>query len=260
MTSAKLYRYLWRANAVIIFIAGLLLLVMLLFVIWEMISSITVPGHRLSNVNIKTSGQAKHARTLGHAQPVPGYPLLMVPIYWNQEHKQSYFGKSTRAERNRLFLRTDDLSYHLLFPTYDFIIVSVKTFGAASESNDCTRDSYSNDSEGILDKVKNIYRGSEHQRTIGLLFETITSDTNRDGRLTPADNRSLYHSGPDGLNPKEIISDTEQVLQTVQLDRKTVLLIYEKNGASIAARLNIETGTVEESTDISTEITGESGT
>jgi hypothetical protein len=79
----------------------------------------------------------------------------------------------------------------------------------------------------------------------------IKSDTDGNGKLTPEDKCCMVLTGPDGKNPKEVITDADVFLESIQTDPKTVMILYENEGATKAALFSIEDGTIDSSVEIS---------
>jgi hypothetical protein len=73
---------------------------------------------------------------------------------------------------------------------------------------------------------------------------TIQSDTDKDGKLTSEDLKTLSMSDVGGLGYTELIHDVERVLAEVYRDNNTLLVLYHSKDKNFMASIDLTTGKV----------------
>lgn len=213
MQRTRLFRNIWRANAVIIFAAGVLAIVVVLVSGYFVIKASMRERAVDAVVNTDTEQRIEQAFALGSPSQIAGHPWMLVPLESDQRYDQAYFSKSTNAARNYAFV-SRSLDARWLYPHSRFLIV------AASQ---LPREDY--------DAEPNI--------TALVSFEVVQQDTDGDKRLTPDDVSSLVFARPDGTGVTTVLENVSHVLAQ-ELMGEEVLVLYEDRDGYAAATFSLK--------------------
>lgn len=199
MSKPRFFGILWRINALIIFAAGLLTIVLLLFVLRELAGEIFGTREVYSVVNTDEETVPEEDIMI-ESQRISGSKDWLLTLHSNQVYAQSYYSKSALAARNYGVLSPGGQP-RWLYPHHRFLFSDVRQ---VSESN-----------------------AEEKQKTRLLLFVIRKEDTDQDRRLTDADTGTLALSRADGSDFTELLTVGELV--DYQLDERQLHILYRDN-------------------------------
>jgi hypothetical protein len=126
MKTTRLFRNLWRVNAVIIFAAGVLALLVGGIAAYYMLKEMTRERAVDSVVNTETDQHIEQSIILGTAREIGGHPWLLVPLESDQHYDMGSFSKEASAARNYVFV-SRSLEMRWLYPHSRFLIVTTTT-------------------------------------------------------------------------------------------------------------------------------------
>jgi len=219
MEESKVFRYLWRFNAIVIATAGFLAILALFFTVYMIYNDLNRNTHRNEIVNIDPDTNIEETFRLGRIEHVKGTQSIIVPLYSDQSFSLRYSGsKSTASTRNLLFSNMQNETNTWLLPNSDYLITSHRLI---NESN-----SY--------DKDKTV---------ITIFYQIVKADTNNDSRLTGNDKLTLALSDPEGNNYTEIIMNVDQVLGYDVINKHAIAIIYSRENIGYAAYIDLTTFT-----------------
>jgi hypothetical protein len=213
MSTTRLFRNIWRVNAVIIFGAGMLALLVGGIAAYYMLKEVTRGRAVDAVVNTETGQHIDQTTTLGTPQEIAGHPWLLVPLESDQHYEEVYFSKDTSAIRNYAFV-SRSLETRWLYPHSRFLIV------------DATR------------LPREDYDGESNPTSL-VSFEVVRQDTNGDRRLTPEDASSLVFTRPDGSGVTTVLDDVN-VLVSEQVMGEEILVIYKDRDGYAAATFSLK--------------------
>jgi hypothetical protein len=215
MEESKVFKNVWRFNAIIIAVAGVLGVVVLIFATYMVIKETTGNRHRNDVVNVDPETKIEELFRLGRIQHVNGSDSVIVPLYSDQDFSLNYSGsKSTVSTRNMLFsnMRTETNSW--LLPTNKYLISEHRLI---NESN-----SYNHDEEIVT-----------------VLYQVVKNDTNNDERLTSSDKLTIALSTPEGEKYTEVISDVDDVLGHDLLNKEAMAVMFNRNSQGYTVYINL---------------------
>jgi hypothetical protein len=213
MKTTRLFRNLWRVNAVIIFAAGVLTVVVILVSGYYMLKAATREREVDGIVNTDTGQRVKQSVALGNAREIHGHPWMLVPLESDQEYDGAYFSKSSSAARNYAFV-SQAVEMRWLYPHSRFLIVDATQLSGS----DCSSDS-------------NV--------TSLISFEVVQQDTDGDKRLTPDDSSALVFTRPDGTGTTMVLENINGVTSQEVMGEE-LLVIYEDRDGYAAATFSLK--------------------
>ena len=213
MKEKNIFQIIWKIDAVLILIGGLIALGVLGYTAYRIYQDVFRSRDVSSMVNIEANTQMSSEWALGGFDRLEGTDYLMAPVHSTQTYQASYYEKGTSAVRNYLFVNAIDKSSQWLVPHNNYLFLSRhKEFNnPPSGSNWVT----------------------------WLRYEVVKSDTNQDGRLTRDDKRTIGISDPTGDRYSELITNIDQILGYEKLDENYLLIFYRTDIKNYLAEINI---------------------
>lgn len=208
MKTTRLFRNIWRANAVIIFGAGMLALALSVIAAFYMLKEMTRERAVDAVVNSDNGRNIEQSIALGRAIQIAGHPWLLVPLESDQHYDQVYFSKDANATRNYAFL-SGSLQMRWLYPHSRFLIV---------DANQLPGGDYDNESKA----------------TALVSFEVVQQDTDGNHRLTPQDSSSLVFTRPDGTGATPVLENVSDVLSQELMGEEILVIYQDRDGYAVA--------------------------
>lgn len=213
MRTTRLFKNIWRVNAVVILGAGVVALLVGGIAAYYMLREVTRERAVDAVVNTETGQYIDQSTTLGTPQEIAGHPWLLVPLESDQHYDQAYFSKDTTAVRNYAFV-SRSLETRWLYSHSRFLIV------------DATR------------LPREDYEGEANATSL-VSFEVVQQDTDGDRRLTPEDLSSLVFTRPDGTGVTTILENVSEVVSE-ELMGEEILVIYQDRDGYAAATFSLK--------------------
>ncbi len=213
MKRANIFCIIWKIDAVLILIVGLMVLAILGYTGYRIYQDVFRSREVSSVVNVESDSRISSEWRLGTFDRVEGTDYLMAPVYSAQTFQASYYEKDTSAVRNYLFVNAIDKSSRWLVPHNNYL---------------------------FLASHKEWHRpGSGDSVVKWLRYEVVKSDTNRDGRLTSEDQYTIGISDPTGERYVELVLDVDRILGYEMRDENTLLVFYRTGPKNFVAEINV---------------------
>lgn len=218
MEESKLFKRIWRFNAIVLALAGLGVLLALAVISFLAFRDLVGERRVYDVVNIAAlDEQVKESWRFGSLQHLEGTPYLRLPLYSSQQYGESYYSKSTESARNYLFINRDNNQKYWLFEHNRYLITRAETLY-----------------QPIVEHEQ------QSSKALAVLYLLIKEDTNADGRLSAADQRTLAITAPGGQGYRELISGVDRP-HTHLLDDKRLLIVYQReDGSAYSAEVSLE--------------------
>ncbi len=216
----NLSRWVWRANAYLIFTVCVGILIALLVGIVQLGSTLfgtrtqtyTDTALTAPDSTSTTQGKSTEQYSLGTAQLVAGTTYIFYPVTAQQERdltgKLGSYDKEFRSDRNLLFVNTQTLTQTYLLPHTRFLLIAHEP---------CSEQKYLNTMAAC-------------KRTF-FYYEVFKTDTNGDGLLSNADRPTLATSNADGTGYREVM-DADALLELEDVNDDRLLVRYVQGGVS----------------------------
>ncbi len=90
MEENKFFKFVWRFNAIIFMVAGILAIGVLFFAGYQIIKDITRERTPRNIVNVSEEQTVDEKWTLGHLKSVDGTPIIMIPLNSDQSYARAF--------------------------------------------------------------------------------------------------------------------------------------------------------------------------
>ena len=205
MEESKLFKNIWRFNAIVIALAGSLVVIVLLFFISIMYQDNNRRQHRNKTVNIDSEANIQELFRLGQIIPIKGSNSIMFPLYSEQKFPRGYSGsKSTNSTRNILFFNLLTQKSHWLLPNNSFLISNHKLLNESHTYN-------------------------SNQDLLAIIYNIVKADTNGAQRLTENDLITIAFTDIEGANYTEIIPDIQKLLGYKIIDKDLIAISFKRD-------------------------------
>ena len=212
MMRARLWsRTLWRVNAIVVLMAGLLVSAAAVMVIVAMLRE--MPREPLARESSRHEPEVAKGDVfeLGAMTRLRGTPVMLIELTSRQRYSSGSYTSEPASVRNLLFYDSETGKSSWLFTQY-----------------------------GLLSGVRPLAeRGDDKARIRWIMLESIAKDTNRDGRLTAHDAHALGVVESDGQNYKELLENVERVLGVEFLSDTTVDVAFTAVDADYIAEVDL---------------------
>ncbi len=219
MKTNKVFRFIWRLNALIILVGGLLFGLQTIWRERHIAREIFGPHFRSNIVNLEKGEKISEFWSLGDFSQVEGTPWLVAPVISDQKYHQSYYSKEPSSVRNYMFLQSDTLTCRPLLPNHQSLIVDMIRVGEKEQRY-------------------------EFKKVTGLIYVIVKEDTNHDKRLTGNDKKTIAVSDPSGQKYRELLTDIEIFRGSTQVTPQTTLVFFTQNKTNYAAKIDMEKQTL----------------
>jgi len=215
MEDSKLIKTIWRFNAYVIALAGILAIGVFSFASYQLFKDITRDRHTTEIVNIDPETKIEEKLELGAMERIAGSKSIMVPLNLEQEYDLLYSGKQTRSIRNFLFSNFTQKKNHWLLETNSYLISYYQQLRRGAR--------YENDTD-----------------ILAIAYEIIKSDTNKDKRLTSSDLLTISLTTPEGERYTELLIDVEHVNGYEVIDEQALAILYKRGGQTYIAHVSLK--------------------
>ncbi|NEO71439.1 hypothetical protein [Moorena sp. SIO3H5] len=222
----QFFIFVWRFNAILILVAGLLAIpaafASLASVAMKIIVKITRKNRRTINVvNVNHNDSSKYHKKsqklqIGDFIEVDGTTYIMLQLYYTQ----SYSAKSTSSIINYLFLDSETGTSKWLFSNNDYLI---KGFRLISETNNNTNNT-----------------GESISQVRAVLYQLMKQDTNGDGRLTNEKGMTIAFTHFNGNDYQEVLTGVDRFLGYKVINANSLLIVYKRDGIVYSAKVSLD--------------------
>lgn len=208
----RMFRTVWRINAALILVVGVLAFVTLtgvLFFFWKDASR----TRQVDNVaNIVPSEVDKRSFQLGNFEPVAGQDVLRAPLAAEESYRFGSGSKEAGSVRNYLYLDPLSRQTRWLKKDFDSLIVEAKSL-PESEYNQPRKSVQVN------------------------VYTLVVKDTNQDQRLSRNDAKQIAISKPDGSGFRVLVPEADRVNEVTIVRGNTLLILYSLRQKLVGAEL-----------------------
>ncbi len=216
MEENRVFKNIWRFNAIVIMLVGAIGVVLALFACIMIYKDIT-RDHSVRNiVNIEESPEKKEEWQLGSITPIKGSDFIIIPLHSEQSYSKGSYSKSASSTRNYLFINVLNNNKYWLFGKNDYLITQTH-------------------------QLPNTSYGEQAKNTKAILYYVVKSDTNNDKTLTSSDSLTVAISKPSGKNYVELLKDIDFVNGYQTIGENSVILVFQRDNIGYSANIDLET-------------------
>lgn len=208
MQTRKLFAHIWRINAVVILLVGLIAGAVLCIVGYTLFKEATRTRH-VDNVASTVLGDVRESTAeLGSFDVIPGSTVLRAPLSVRQTYALGSGSKEAGSTRNYLYFEPSTRSAYWLRPAMDGLILSSIALPVTEY-------------------------GKPMVNTVVHVYVSIEKDTNSDDRLTESDAKQIAISSPNGKNYRVLVAKADRLNEATLLSPSRLLILYS-TGAKLA--------------------------
>lgn len=215
MEENKVFKNIWRFNAIVIMLVGGLGVALALFACIMIYIDITRDRSVRNVVNIEESSEKKEEWKLGSIATVKGSEFIMVPLHSEQRYARGSSSKSASSTRNYLFINVVNNKKYWLLGKNDYLITQTNQIPSTKY------DEQSKDAKAIL-------------------YYVVKSDTNNDKALTSSDSLTVAISKPNGKGYVELLKDIDFVNGYKNINENSVILVFQRDNVGYSANIDLE--------------------
>lgn len=212
MTRRRIFAAIWQANALLIFVAGILSIGVLSFALWQIYRETTRTRYATQVVNVAGEQVDRATRRVGRFEAVEGSPILRATLTLEQEYGFSSGSKETSSPQNYLFYDPRSGKSWWLLPEFDGLLLSTE-------------------------QMPSRQYGEKAAPVVAFAYELIEADTSGDKKLTGSDRRTIAVSDPTGSRVARLFRDVDE-LNGAYIQDDQLLLIYTSGGILRAAKVD----------------------
>ncbi|MPW29146.1 hypothetical protein F9L16_09065 [Agarivorans sp. B2Z047] len=219
MEESKLFKKIWRFNAIVIMLVGIVGLALSLFAAITIYQDITRDRNVRNIVNIEETQEDKEKWRLGNLISINGSSVIMVPLYSEQNISTASYSKSASSTRNYLFINVETNSKYWLFDKNDYLITSIH-------------------------QLPNTSYSEQTKETKAILYYVVKSDTNNNNSLTSSDLKTVAISKPNGQEYLELLKDIDFVNGYKTVGKDSVIIVFQRDNIAYSATINLDNLTI----------------
>ena len=215
MEESKVFKNIWRFNAIVIMLVGVLGVALALFACIMIFKEITRDRSVRNIVNIEESPAKKEEWQLGGITTISGSDLFMIPLHSEQSYSRGSYSKSASSTRNHLFIDVINNKKYWLFGKNDYLITQTN-------------------------QLPNTRYDEQSKDTKAILYYVVKSDTNNDKALTSSDLLTVAISKPNGKGYVELLKDIDFVNGYKTVNEKSVIIVFQRDNIGYWANIDLE--------------------
>ena len=212
----KAFSIISRINQTLLFLGFVGLLVLALWGVIEIYKESHKPrAGEIAVSDKKENGTNKKILSFDSFHKIRGTDIMMANI--SERKLDNYATYTLSKDKNILFIYTKQNKAHLLFPHFNYLILSSNAVRVGGER-------YDND---------------DNNPARGLIYEYVKADSNDDKTIDKEDRHAVGLAHVDGTGAVEILNDLDNLLSSEALDNETLSVIYQKSDKVISAHYSL---------------------
>jgi hypothetical protein len=196
----RLFRWIWRADAVLLLLVAIFFVVTMSVALVAMLVEMHRDARRTTVVKVADQEIDRKKATFGDFEPVAGTSVLRASLADERDAGLSSSGQA--AVRNYLFYDPTDGSSRWLLPGNKNLVVATREM---PEESTC---------------------GTRKQPVAGVVYQLVEADSNGDGKLSESDVKVVAVSTPSGLRLTRVLGAVEEVKGTSWTADNRILVLY----------------------------------
>lgn len=213
MQTRRLFAQIWRINAIIILLVGLIAGAVLSAAGYALFKDVTRTRH-VNNVGSAALGDVRESTAeLGSFEAIRGSSVVRAALVVRQTYVLGSGSKEAGSTRNYLYFDPSTRSAHWLRPAMNGLILS---------------------SDALPD---NEY-GEPVANTVVHVNLTVEKDTDGDDRLSESDAQQIAISSPDGRAYRVLVAQADRLNEATLLSPTRLLILYSLGTRLAAVEVN----------------------
>jgi len=197
MKSRRIFHYIWRINAVIILVTGLLATITLSASAVYVILQATRTRAVDSVINIASNEQVKAKTEVGTFTLIAGSEILQAPLYLIQDYDYRAGSKESSSIQNYIFFDPNQKRSYWLRPKSEGLFLSAI---ALSQNSAPTANNL----------ILNANNEEKQVPVVAFLYMLVDKDTNNDKRINDSDQKQIAISNASGTSFKVLVDQVDR--------------------------------------------------
>jgi hypothetical protein len=213
MTSRRFFAVVWRINAIVLLVVGILGAVALSAAVFFVVKDATRTRYADDVARVAVGDDVQSQATLGHFEALPRSAVLRAPLRVTQSYSIGSGSKEASSVRNYLFYDPASRQTRWLKSSMDSLIV----------------------------QTWRVPEGDSYDKPdfwVASVYAIATSDTNRDGVLNESDQVQIASSLPDGTAFRLLVERADRLNEARLLSTDRVLVLYSLGSKLHAVEFN----------------------
>jgi hypothetical protein len=216
VTTRRFFSLVWRANAILLLLTGILACVVLLVAVLQIFRDATRTRQAVDVLNVAGEQIDRSKTSLGYFVTVAGCAVLRAPLHVQQTYAFGSGSKEATSVQNYLFYDPSDGSSRWLVPGNKGLFLA---------THELPEHEYSKPERPV----------------VTVLYELVEADTNGDQRLTESDAKVVAVSDPSGSRFTRLFTGVQEVNGTTLTPQGHILVLYTVSATLRAAEIDVDT-------------------
>ena len=213
MTPRHVFATIWRINAIVLLIVGILATVVLISTAFLFYRDATRTRHADGVARVAVGGDVPSKAILGNFENLPKTAVLRAPLRVTQSYSIGSVLKEASSVRNYLFYEPNTRTTRWLKTSMESVIV--QTWSLPEDESRERRPNW-----------------------VASVYAVVVSDTSGDGTLTESDQIQIASSNPDGSNFRVLVEKADRVNEARLLAADKVLVLYSVGAQMYGVEFN----------------------
>jgi hypothetical protein len=213
MQTRRLFSLIWRINAIVILLVGLIAGAVLSVAGYLLFKDATRTRHVDNVANTALGNVRETAAELGSFGEIPGASVLRAPLNVRQTYALGSGSKEAGSTRNYLYFEPSTRATSWLRPSMDGLILSSVPLPSAEY-------------------------GEKKVNAVTYVHVTVDKDTDGDDRLTESDAKQIAISAPDGKGYRVLVTKADRLNDATLIGPTRLLILYSAGNKLNAVEVN----------------------
>ncbi len=226
MKSRRIFHYIWRVNAVIILMAGLLAILSLSASAIYVIVQATRTRGVDSVINIAKNEQVKAKTEIGTFTTIAGSEILQSPLYLIQDYEYRAGSKESSSIQNYMFFDPNQKRSYWLRPKNEGLFLSAIALAA-------------NGTPIVNNPIVNSNTEEKQVPIVAFLYVLVDKDTNNDKRINDSDQKQIAISNAAGTNFKVLVDQVDRFNGYSAIKNNRLSVLYTSSNKLKVAEIDL---------------------
>jgi hypothetical protein len=222
----KYDKWVWRVNGSLLLLACVGAILVCTIVGYKLLKEVFGTRQVHDIVNVDQNTKKEEYLRLGYFHALKGTDLILIPLTSDQKYEASYYSKAAYSRaRNYLILNSSNKESYWIWKTNSFLVLEDT-------------------------KIHTQIRDEKIQKTRGIVFEYVQSDSNSDGALDDKDQKSIQYFDLSSKKEVLVVSQVDRSIGVQQTGDDEVLFFYSRTGKSYFRSLKVSSLRLSEEMEI----------
>lgn len=239
MKSRRIFHYIWRINAVIILMAGILATISLSASALYVLLQATRTREVDSVINVAKNEQVKTKTEIGTFTPIAGSEILQAPLYLIQDYDYRAGSKESSSIQNYKFFDPNQKRSYWLRPKSEGLFLSAIALSASGTS--------------IINNPIVINTEEKQVPVVAFLYVLVDKDTNNDQRINDSDQKQIGISNAAGTSFKVLVDQVDRFNGYSAIKNNRLSVLYTSSSKLKAIEIDLRSQEIVSNSEFSSQ-------